>query len=182
MYVDSFVNRSGKELPQRYSTAIRQLSNQLWRKYPSIVDPADRDSCMELTLRRVADHEAKHGEAADLHALIWRIFPEVATSLLRRSRYKLPLHTVAHPTLDALAPNLGDNTQTIEDRIYAAQLLKTFDERTSDILHLKFFDDLSVAEISRKLHISEANVRQICHRALEQLRRRQQPESEVDSE
>ena len=176
------MNRLGEELPQRYSVAVHQIGTQLWRRFPSIVDPADRDNCLELTLRRVADHEEIHGEANDLQSLIWRIFPEVAISLLRKSRYRLPLHPVAHATLDDLAADRGESAQAIEDRIYAAQVIETLDERTSDILHLKFLEGFSVAEISNKLQISEANVRQICHRALEKLRGRQQPESDVNHE
>lgn len=173
--MDSY--RVGKELPARYSSVVRQLSTQMWRRYPSIVDPADRDTCIELTFRRVANHEQEHGEARDLPSLFWRIFPEVANSLLRKPQYKLPLQTVDQPILnEAIADR--SRAQTIEARIYAAQLLDTLDERVSNILHLRFLEGFSAAETAKKVGLSEANVRQICHRAVEQLKRQQQPKAE----
>ena len=172
--MNSFVNRSGNEFPLRYQATIQRLSAQLWRKYPSIVDPADRDSCIELTLQRVANHEDEHGEAQDLAGLIWRIFPEVAASLLRKSRYQLPLETVAHPVLNDLAIN-RTAAEEMNAQLYAAQLLKGLPHHIAEILYLRFVEGLSAAETAKTLGMSEANVRQICHRAVQQLRREQQP-------
>ena len=179
--MDSFLSRSGKELPPRYIAAIRQLTTQLWRRFPSITDPADRDNCIERTLQRVAEHEEKHGEAPDLPGLIWYIFPQVAISLLRKSRYKLPVDFVPQSTLDGLAVN-REAAEEMDARLYAAELLAGLDDRAAAILYLRFVEGFSVAETAKKTGVSEANVRQSCHRALEQLRQQQQPESEVDSE
>lgn len=179
--MDSFLSRSGKELPPRYIAAIRQLTTQLWRRFPSITDPADRDNCIEHTLKRVADHEEKYGEAPDLLGLIWYIFPQVALSLLRTSRYKLPVDAVPLSILDGLTVN-RDVAEQIDARLYAAELLAGLDDRIAEILHLRFFEELSVADTALKLRMSEANVRQLCHRAVQQLRREQQPQSDVTNE
>lgn len=175
--MDSFLSRSGKELPPRYIAAIRQLTTQLWRRFPSITDPADRDNCIELTLQRVADHEEKHGEAPDLPGLIWYIFPQVAISLLRKSRYKLPVDSVPQPTLDGLAAN-RDAAEQMDARLYAAELLAGLDDRAADILYLRFVEGFSVTETAKKTGVTEANVRQICHRSVEQLKRKQQGQVE----
>ena len=178
--MDSFLNRS-KELPPRYIAAIQQLSTQLWRRFPSITDPADRDNCIERTLQRVADYEEKHGEAPDLPGLIWYIFPQVAISLLRKSRYKLPVDSVPWATLDGLSVN-RNAAEEMDTRLYAAELLASLDDRVAEILHLRFFEGLSVSETAQNLGMSEANVRQICHRAVQQLRREQQPQPDVTNE
>ena len=74
---------------ERYTSVIQEMSHSLWQAFPQVTDPADRDNVIDVTLKRVADHEEKLGEAKNLPALIRRIFPEVIANLLRRGYYKI---------------------------------------------------------------------------------------------
>jgi len=65
----------------------------------------------------------------------------------------------------------GDNsmeqaTNLMACRQAVAKALALLDERSRDIVVLKYFDGLSYKEISEKMNITEGNARVICSRAL----------------
>jgi len=63
-----------------------------------------------------------------------------------------------------------DHIQAVENRTAVEAVLKNLSKRYANILHLKFFADLSVSEISEALGISENNSRVLLHRALKKFR------------
>ncbi|OJI06406.1 hypothetical protein BK004_03625 [bacterium CG10_46_32] len=59
----------------------------------------------------------------------------------------------------------------LENRQHIEIILKKLSKRYQHVLHLKFFAELSISEISAALSISENNARVLLHRALKQFRR-----------
>jgi RNA polymerase sigma factor (sigma-70 family) len=147
------------------------MRDQLWKRYPNVSDAADRDNVIEHTLRRVADHEARRGPAQNLRALIWRIFPQVVTSLLRKGRYRLRLD----PLEDAEPKNLAiqnGSSEAIERRLIVAEILRASDDRTRKVLTLRYLAGFETDEVARMLGTSTENIRQIIHRAADKWRSR----------
>ena len=68
----------------------------------------------------------------------------------------------------------GDNSMAQATNLMAccqavAKALTSLDERSRDVVVLKYFHDLGYKEIGQKLGISEGNARVICSRALEKM-------------
>ena len=165
-----FVRRNGDPFPGRYTKAVSRMWGLLWRMFPVISDPADRDRVVEKTLSRVADYEAKHGEAQFLPGVIFKIFPQVALSMLRTNYYqpeKISLKEAKGTprTVDAKSGELPVM------RRYGVELLAMCSERERRILYLRAVRGFEYSEIALQVGVSEANVRQIFHRLKERLRR-----------
>lgn len=102
------------------------------------------------------------------HHLRDRTWPLSVPRRLRESR--APSDFVA-PEADAEAAGNDDETLTeAEDRALLAPGLRALDERERRILELRFFADLSQAEIGDELGISQVRVSRILGGALEKLR------------
>lgn len=57
-----------------------------------------------------------------------------------------------------------------EDRVFVVEALRTLEPRERAILHLRFFEGLSQAEIGERLGISQIHVSRLLRSALEELR------------
>jgi RNA polymerase sigma-B factor len=83
------------------------------------------------------------------------------------------------------APNPGDQAELLtlelsaaeeaveqcEDRVLVASGLRALDGRTRRIVHLRFFEGLSQAQIAREVHLSQIHVSRVLRQALTTLRR-----------
>jgi RNA polymerase sigma factor (sigma-70 family) len=101
---------------------------------------------------------------------IFAIARNVLTDHLRRQRHR------AGPSLDA-QPAILETMVFTEDPLAAALSLEAVNDwlqdlrpRERQVLALRYCADLSVREIAGCIGVSEANVHQICSRALRQLR------------
>lgn len=65
--------------------------------------------------------------------------------------------------------SMAEATNLMACRQAVANALSVLDERSRNVVVLKYFSDLSYREISDKLGISEGNARVICSRALEKM-------------
>lgn len=145
------------------------MSYRLWQRYPQVTDPADRDNVIDIVLRRLADHEEKHGPAQNLPALIRRVFPEAVAKVLRKSYYRLrlvPLEDMPRLSEAAHATQAG-----IESDINTHDFLKMLDKRSRQVVYRRIIRGQKPNEIAAVMGLSVGNVRVICHRAIEQLKR-----------
>ena len=130
-------NRLDHYFSERYVSAIQGISDQLWRRYPGVSDPADRDNVIEHTLRRVADHEAKRGEAQNLPGLIRHVFQQVVANLLRKGRYKVHLASLEDSDAEYLSER-AHSAESIEKQLWVADILRALDDRTRSVLTLRY--------------------------------------------
>lgn len=71
--------------------------------------------------------------------------------------------------------NSTSGTDGVINRLTVQKLLHRLRPRYTQVLTMRFLDDLSHRDVARTLQMSEANVRVLQHRALEELRRRMEP-------
>jgi RNA polymerase sigma factor (sigma-70 family) len=101
---------------------------------------------------------------------IYAIARNLLTDHLRRQRHRNGPSTDEHPALlDNIASSEDALARTMEAEGVNAWL-RHLRPREREVLALRYCADLSVAEIARCLDLSEANVHQICSRALRRLR------------
>jgi RNA polymerase sigma-B factor len=65
-----------------------------------------------------------------------------------------------------------DSTERCEDRVLLAAGLRGLDVRTRRIVHLRFFEGLSQAQIAREVQLSQIHVSRLLRQALTTLRKR----------
>jgi RNA polymerase sigma factor (sigma-70 family) len=153
---------------ERYMSVIQEMGAQLWRRYPNVTDLADRDDVIEETLRRVAEHESRHGPVQNLRPIVRHIFSQVVAKLLRRSRYKLRLSSFEDTKQSVV--ELEDSAERLEQRMWVADILGASDERTRAVLTLRYLAGFETHEVATIVGISADNVRQIVHRVREKWR------------
>lgn len=75
----------------------------------------------------------------------------------------------------AAEANSSSGTDGLIDQLTVQKLLQRLRPHHKQVLTLRFLDDLSHRDVARTLRKSEANVRVLQHRALEEVRRRMEP-------
>lgn len=96
---------------------------------------------------------------------LMRILVNVVVSQQRRRSFQ----TVSlDESLPIGAP--GDDTETIENRQVLRQALSQLSPEHREVVVLRYFADLSVAEVARSAGIREGTVKSRLHRALRQMR------------
>jgi RNA polymerase sigma-70 factor, ECF subfamily len=101
---------------------------------------------------------------------IYAIARNLLTDHLRRQRHRSGPSLDEHPALlDSIASG-EDPAQRTLDADAASGWLRQLRPREREVLALRYCADFSVAEIARVMELTEANVHQICSRALRRLR------------
>jgi RNA polymerase sigma-70 factor (ECF subfamily) len=101
---------------------------------------------------------------------IYAIARNLLTDHLRRQRHRSGPSLDEHPALlDSIASG-DDALQRTLDADAVERWLQQLRPREREVLALRYCVDLSVAEIARCMDLTEANVHQICSRALRRLR------------
>ena len=103
---------------------------------------------------------------------IYAIARNLLTDHLRSQRHRSGPSLDEHPALlDSIASN-EDPAQRTLDADAVSGWLGQLRPREREVLAMRYCADLSVAEIARIMEFTEANVHQICSRALRRLRSR----------
>lgn len=101
---------------------------------------------------------------------IYAIARNLLTDHLRRQRHRSGPSLDEHPALlDGIASS-EDPVQRTLDADAVSVWLRELRPRAREVLALRYCADFSVAEIARIMDLTEANVHQICSRALRHLR------------
>lgn len=162
----------------------RETDDRLGADFEQFV--LDRSSAL---LRTAVLLVGDHGHAEDLVqttllrvALRWRsasaqpeAYARQVLVNLARDRWRLTRRRVAEQTLpesDASEPSGGrDPAEVVANRSAVRQALATLPRRQREVVVLRFFADLSVAQTAAALRTSEGTVKAHTSRALGQLRR-----------
>jgi RNA polymerase sigma-70 factor (ECF subfamily) len=101
---------------------------------------------------------------------IYAIARNLLTDHLRRQRHRSGPSLDEHPALMDSIASADDAVQRTLDTDAVQRWLQQLRPREREVLALRYCVDLSVAEIARCMDLTEANVHQICSRALRRLR------------
>lgn len=125
----------------------------------------DREVAKELTQEALAR----------TYAVWWRLRPEDARGYARRVLVNLNVDRWRHrgPQAVELADYAasGSAEASVDDRDEVARLLRTLSPQQRQVIVLRYFDDLSEAEVARSLGVSAGTVKAACSRGLANLRR-----------
>jgi len=159
-------NRSFVTCPseQVFNEYRRKIYGYLSR---SGIPPADRDDVFgEVMLKAVAQRENYDGGRASVSTWVYVITRSVVADYFRKQKAAFSLFSQL-PITEEIAAE-PDYESELED---LAQQLERLSERERAIIVLRFYQDMAYTEIAAALHLSEANVRQICSRAVRKLRK-----------
>ena len=101
---------------------------------------------------------------------IYAIARNLLTDHLRRQRHRSGPSLDEHPALLDSIASADDALERTLDTDAVQRWLQQLRPREREVLALRYCVDLSVAEIARCMDLTEANVHQICSRALRRLR------------
>ncbi|PFG18442.1 RNA polymerase sigma-70 factor (sigma-E family) [Propionicimonas paludicola] len=125
----------------------------------------DREVAKELTQEALAR----------TYAVWWRLRPEDARGYARRVLVNLNVDRWRQrgPQAVELADyaTSGSAESAYDDRDEVARLLRTLSPQQRQVIVLRYFDDLSEAEVARSLGVSAGTVKAACSRGLANLRR-----------
>jgi len=125
----------------------------------------DAEAAVELTQEALAR----------TYAVWWRVRPEDARGYARRVLVNLNVDRWRHrgPQAVELADYAasGSAEASVDDRDQVARLLRTLSPQQRQVIVLRYFEDLSEAEVARSLGVSAGTVKAACSRGLASLRR-----------
>jgi RNA polymerase sigma-70 factor, ECF subfamily len=101
---------------------------------------------------------------------IYAIARNLLTDHLRRQRHRTGPSLDEHPALMDSIASADDAVQRTLDTDAVQRWLQQLRPREREVLALRYCVDLSVSEIAHCMDLTEANVHQICSRALRRLR------------
>ncbi|MCH5331185.1 MAG: RNA polymerase sigma factor [Alistipes sp.] len=110
------------------------------------------------------------GSGAELTAWLYRIATNNCLSMLRH-KYRRPLMFFDDPgsrLLERFAESEGESSESIESKFQKALLSLPTKQRT--VFNLRYYDELSYAEISRITGISEASLKTNYHYAQKRIK------------
>jgi RNA polymerase sigma-70 factor (sigma-E family) len=161
-------NRNGaKQLDAGFEQFVAQRSAALLRTaFLLISDRNEAEDLLQTALLRTAlKWRAVHG-APD--AYVRKVLVNLA-----RDRWRQRQRHPAEHLMDDLPPALTvhhDHADTVVDQQLLAAGLATLSQRQREVLALRFFEDLSVADTAAIMGASEGTVKSYTSRALQQLR------------
>jgi len=125
----------------------------------------DADVAVELTQEALAR----------TYAVWWRVRPEDARGYARRVLVNLNVDRWRQRGPQAVEltdyATSGSAESAYDDRDEVARLLRTLSPQQRQVIVLRYFDDLSEAEVARSLGVSAGTVKAACSRGLANLRR-----------
>ena len=167
-----FCKRLGVPFPDHYNAAMDRLAFFLWRPYPWIRDPADRDEIEEDTLYRVSAWEKAKG-TIDVPYWIRRYFPQAVSAferLPRRRAEKLVVSGLREPEDFGKGLSVICSSERAVAIANALLILKKQDPKKYQMLTL-VSEGYKSPEIARMLETTEANVRQHIYAARQLLQK-----------
>lgn len=128
------------------------------------------DVCQELFVRAIERIDQVR-DPKGLRPWLYRIATNLAHDYLRR-RKDLPVSEISS------ADGLRDDVARLRERLYVADMLRTLSPDHRAVLVLRFYEDMSLPEISEVLEIPLGTVKSRLHYALRHLRRHLESEAE----
>jgi RNA polymerase sigma-70 factor (ECF subfamily) len=108
-------------------------------------------------------------ETARPRTWILAIARNVLADHFRRQSHRNAISLDEHPALAATLASSDDPTAQLLSADMVREWLGRLEPREREVLALRFAVDLPAADVARHLELSEANVHQICSRALRRL-------------
>ncbi len=163
------VNRNGgKHLDAAFEQFVVNRSATLLRTaFMLIGDQAEAEDLLQTALLRTA--LKWRGVQGEPDAYARQVLVNLA-----RDRWRRLKRRPAEQLMDDLPPALAlhqDHADTVVDNQLLAAGLATLSQRQREVLALRYFEDLSVADTAAIMHTSEGTVKSYTSRALQQLRR-----------
>jgi DNA-directed RNA polymerase specialized sigma24 family protein len=162
----TFLDDDGSPLAPRIQGVLRSLRLRFRSRLPRIDDDLFVTDVFEEAGRRIAAHEAEHGQVEDLEAFAWTVVLNVARSRLARSSMRVIGATLDHEASDAVLRELHarDGTrEQIENDILVQQILARMTPEERDLYWRKAWGH-SVREIARACGKSEGHVNTLVYR------------------
>lgn len=122
------------------------------------------DITSEVFLKLLDAADAFDPERPGANSYIFRVVQTTLMDHYRKNRF------VCVP-LDEVAETLGGAEEPDEQLCALDRALEKLPQREAEIVMLHYYYGLGHREIAEKMHLSYANVRQLCHVALGKLRR-----------
>jgi len=139
--------RRVQELQWRVNQCIERLEHELGR------EPRDAEVIEELGI-----DAAEYREALE------------AFGCFQPTSLDQPVHTDATSSLGDLIPDVADQHGAADARVALAPVVRRLSERDRRILHLRFFEDRTQAEIGEDLGVTQMQVSRLLSRILGTLR------------
>ena len=160
--LDSESDRAMETLVEKYTPMICHVAG----KY--LADPEDVKECVNDVFTEVYLHRAEYSpEKGSLAAWIGTIARNRAISLYRKQRRDLTL-----PQAGAEAePDGSDSMAELEQAMDVEQAISQLSETDQQIIRMKYYRGMSIAEIAETLHIPYETVKKRHTRSIKQMRK-----------
>jgi RNA polymerase sigma-70 factor (sigma-E family) len=161
-------NRNGaKHLDSAFEQFVADRSAALLRLALMLIgDKAEAEDLLQTALLRTA--LKWRGVEGHPDAYVRKVMVNLARDRWRRIKRR----PIEHP-MDDLPPALAfhhDHADTVVDKQLLAEGLATLSQRQREVLALRYFEDLTIADTAAVMGTSEGTVKSYTSRALHQLR------------
>ena len=160
--LDREPDRAMEALVEQYTALVCHVAS----KY--LTDPEDVKECVNDVFTEVYLHRAEYDpEKGGLAAWIGTIARNRAISLYRKQRKDQPLpEDGAEPEADG-----PDGTAELEQAMDVEQAISQLSETDQQIIRMKYYGGMSIAEIAETLHIPYETVKKRHTRSIKQMRK-----------
>ena len=145
-----------------YSLYYNKVFGYVLNRVHSRADAEDITSEVFLKVFSKSDEFDLHRSGASTY--IFRVMQTTLADFYRKNR-------IVYASLDEVSDEI-DETENLDELLTSLDdALDTLTERELAIVILHYYHGLSHKEVAKKMQLSYVNVRQICHVALEKLRK-----------
>lgn len=145
-----------------YSLYYKKVFGYVLNRVRSRADAEDITSEVFLKVFSKSDEFDLHRSGASTY--IFRVMQTTLADFYRKNR-------IVYTSLEEVSDEI-DETENLDELLTSLDdALDTLNERELAIVILHYYHGLSHKEVAKKMQLSYVNVRQICHVALEKLRK-----------
>ena len=145
-----------------YSLYYNKVFGYVLNRVHSRADAEDITSDVFLKVYSKSDEFDLHRSGASTY--IFRVMQTTLANFYRKNR-------IVYTSLEEVSDEIDETGNPDELLIFLDDALDTLTERELAIVILHYYHGLSHKEVAKKMQLSYVNVRQICHVALEKLRK-----------
>ncbi len=150
-----------------YDSYIDQIYRFIYFKVGNSAEAEDLTSTVFLNLWTYLIDTDKKKQVESVSGLMYTIARRLVVDLYRE-RAKAS-HTSLEDIEISVNESITENISTKQDADRLLQHMRTLKQEYQEVLHLKYLDELSTAEIARVLGKNQTNVRVLLHRATKKL-------------
>jgi RNA polymerase sigma-70 factor (ECF subfamily) len=167
----SLIQRAAQGEPAAWEPLMLAHQEPVFRfAYLLLGDPDDAEDITQETFLRAYDHLGRFDTTRPLRPWLFSIAANLSRNRRRSASRYLNAISRAFRLEPQASPNVGERSELDQDSHQLWKAVRRLSTDDQQVIYLRFFLDLSVAEAAQALDVAEGTVKSRLNRALGRLR------------